>query len=131
MSIACQIINVNEYELLTNEKDFTAAIEAVADRTRREGHPGVLSYQFFVDAPLNLASACITYADADAWVAHHEMVYGWDEMPAFQKNVRLTRASLFGPLNARMRAMLESANLQCEVLRVSTHAAGFNRSRRP
>ena len=127
MSMSQQIININEYELLTNEADFSAAMEAVAERTERESHPGVLSYQFFVDGASNRTSASITYADADAWVAHHEMAYGWDEMPAFQKNVRLTRASLFGPLNDHMRSMLESAKLPCEVFHVSTHAAGFVR----
>ena len=75
MPLSQQIVNINEYELLTNEIDFTVAIKAVAERTEREGHPGVLSYQFFVDGALDLASACITYADADAWVAHHEMAY--------------------------------------------------------
>ena len=127
MPLSQQIANINEFQLLTSEAEITAAIEAAAERTKREGHPGVLSNQFFVDGPLNLASACITYADADAWVSHHEMAYGWEEMPAFQKNVRLTRASLFGPLNDRMREMLEKASLPCEVLRVSTHAAGFAR----
>ena len=127
MSADRQIININEYELLTSEDDFVVAIRAVAERTEREGHRGVLSYRFFVDGPTKSASACITYADADAWLAHHEMVYGWAEMPAFQKNVRLVRVSLFGPLNDGMEAWLENAKIPCEVLRVSNHAAGFTR----
>lgn len=127
MSLSQQIININEYELLTNEADFTSAIRAVTERTRRDGHAGVLSYRFFVDGSSNAASACITYANAEVWLAHHEMAYGWEEMPAFQKNVRLKRVSLFGPLNDGMRAWLEKANLPCEILEVNNHAAGFLR----
>lgn len=127
MPLANQIININEYELLTSEEEFVAAISAVAARTKRDGHPGVLSYQFFVDGPSKKAGACITYADADTWLAHHELAYGWEEMPAFQNNVRLARVSLFGPLNDGMRAWLEKANVPCEVLRVNKHAAGFVR----
>ena len=127
MSVERQIININEYELLTSGNDFTVAIRAVADRTEREGHPGVLSYQFFVDEPNRTAGACIIYVDADAWLAHHEMAYCWEEMPTFQKNVRLTRASLLGPLNEGMRAWLEKANIPCDVFRVNNHAAGFER----
>lgn len=127
MSLENQIISINEYELLTSEEDFKSAISAVAARTEREGHPGILSYQFFVDGPRKKASACITYADADTWLAHHETAYGWEEMPAFQRNVQLARASLFGPLNDGMRVWLEKANLPCEVFSVNTHAAGFVR----
>jgi len=127
MSVESQIININEYELLTSAEDFTVAIRAVAERTKHEGHPGVLSYQFFVDEPNRSAGACITYADADAWLAHHEMAYGWEEMPTFQQNVRLTRASLLGPLNEGVRAWLEKASIPCEVFRVNNHAAGFER----
>ena len=127
MSVERQIININEYELLTSAEDFTVAIRAVAERTEREGHLGVLSYRFFVDEPNRSAGACITYADADAWLAHHDIAYGWEEMPNFQKNVKLARVLLLGPLHEGMRAWLEKANIPCEVFRVNNHAAGFER----
>ena len=127
MAVSQQIININEYQLLTSEQEFTTAIKAVAARTEREGHPGVLLYRFFVDGAAGTASACIIYADADAWLAHHEMAYGWEEMPAFQKNVRLSRISFYGPLNEDMQAWIDKAGIPCDLVRVRSYAAGFER----
>ena len=64
------IINVNEYELVDTAEAYAEAITALAERTEREGHPGVLSYRFYVNEGKGTAGATIVYADADAWVAH-------------------------------------------------------------
>ena len=80
MDPARQIIQVNEYELRDSADAYVAAITALAGRTESQGHPGVLSYRFYVNRSENTAGATIVYADADAFVAHHRLAYQWDEM---------------------------------------------------
>ena len=100
-----QVIQVNDYALNDGADAFVAAISALARRTEAEGHPGVLSYRFYVNRSENTAGATIVYADADAWVGHHRMAYEWDEMPALQATVALTGLTIFGPINDEMRDM--------------------------
>ena len=98
-----QFIQENENALNHGADAFVAAISALARRTEAEGHPGVLSYRFYVNRSENTAGATIVYADADAWVGHHRMAYEWDEMPALQATVALTGLTIFGPINDEMR----------------------------
>lgn len=60
------IINVNEYELIAGVEPFVSAISALADRTQREGHPGVFVYRWFVNEDEGSAGAVIMYENADA-----------------------------------------------------------------
>ncbi len=121
-----QIINVNEYNLVGTAGDYVTAISALAQRTEAEGHPGVLSYRFYVNAAEGTAGATIVYEDADAWLGHHELAYQWPEMAALQATISLGRLTVFGPLNDAVERWLSRANL------TSTHydrlAAGFGRT---
>jgi quinol monooxygenase YgiN len=120
-----QVIQINEYELVGTPDAFVEAITALADRTEREGHPGVLSYRFYVNRSERTAGAVIRYADADSWLAHHQMAYQWDEMPALQATVSLKRLILLGPLNDEILSMVDGAPFQ--VVRFDTLASGFVR----
>ena len=110
---------------------FTEAIAAVAERTRTEGLAGVLSYRFFVSAETGTAGAVIVYEDADVWIAHHEMIPSWEEMPAFQATVTLKRAVLFGPLSPAMEVWLDKSGIRESAdIELALHgdlAAGFDR----
>jgi hypothetical protein len=125
MTLESQVIQVNEYELVDTPDTFVAAISALADRTDREGHPGVLGYRFYVNRAEQTAGAVIRYADAGSWVAHHQIAYQWDEMPALQSTVSLRRLTLLGPLNEEILGMIDGAPF--EVVRFDTLASGFNR----
>ena len=121
-----QIINVNEYELAESAEAYTAAISALAHRTEAEGHPGVLRYQFYVNETDGSAGATIVYADAAAWVAHHQMAYQWEEMAALQATVSLQRLTVLGPVDDTIRRWVSNAGFV--INHYDTLAAGFVRA---
>jgi hypothetical protein len=41
---------LNLYAMKRTPADFVRAVDALAKRVEAEGHPGVLSYRFFVNA---------------------------------------------------------------------------------
>ncbi len=125
MTLDSRVVQVTEYELVDTPEAFVTAISALADRTEREGHPGVLGYQFYVNRDEQTAGAVIQYADAAAWIAHHQMAYQWDEMPALQATVSLKRLTLYGPLNDELQGWLDGAELS--VVHFDEFAAGFVR----
>lgn len=123
LTVSSRIIQVTEYELADTAEAYIDAIGALADRTKREGHPGVLGY--FVDREARTAGNVIQYADSDAWLAHHQLAYRWDEMPALQASVALKRLTLFGPLNDELRAWIDGTGLT--FIHYDEAAAGFIR----
>jgi hypothetical protein len=120
-NLSTQVVQVTHYDLVQSRDAFISAIQALAKRTEAEGHPGVLGYKFF-----ETAGAVITYTDASAWLAHHQIAYQWEEMPQLQATVKLRSLALFGPLNEEVEAWIQKAGLSY------THydllAAGFVRS---
>jgi hypothetical protein len=117
------MIQVNEYSLSDTADAYVSAIGALARRAESEGHPGVLSYRFYVNRSENSAGATIVYADADAWVAHHRMAYQWDEMGALQATISLEGLLIFGPINDEMREMAAGISYT----HYDDYAAGFAR----
>jgi quinol monooxygenase YgiN len=125
MDAGKQIIQVNEYNLIDSADTFVAAITALTQRTRDEGHPGVRSYHFYVNRDEKTAGATIVYADADAWLAHHQIAYQWEEMPVLQATVSLKRLILLGPLSEELDQSLANAGISFS--HYDTLAAGFSR----
>ena len=125
-NLSTQVVQVTHYKLVQPRDAFITAIQALAKRTEAEGHPGVLGYKFFANTQTETAGAVITYADANAWFAHHQIAYQWEEMPQLQATVKLQSLALFGPLNEEVEAWIQKAGLSY------THydllAAGFDRS---
>jgi len=103
MTLAERIININEYRLVGTADDYTAAISAIAERVEREGHPGVLGYHFYLNEAGGTAGAAIIYADAQAWLEHHQMLRSWEEMARFGQTIEFQRAVIFGPISDEMR----------------------------
>ena len=124
-NLSTQVIQVTHYNLVQSRDAYVAAIQALAKRTEAEGHPGVLGYEFFVSTRTETAGAVITYSDANAWFAHHQIAYQWEEMPQLQATVKLQSLALFGSLNEEVEAWIQKAGLSY------THydllAAGFVR----
>lgn len=124
-NLQTQLVQVTHYKLVQTREAYITAIQALAKRTEQEGHPGVLGYQFFTSTTEETAGAIITYADAGAWLAHHQLAYQWDEMSQLQATVKLQSLALFGPLNEEVEAWLQNAGFSY------THydqlAAGFVR----
>ena len=125
MELADRVIQVTDYELQAPPDVYVEAIRALAHRTRQEGHPGVLAYQFYVNREENTAGATIVYENADAWLAHHHLAYEWEEMPALQATVALRGLTLLGPLTEDAEAWISGAGIS--YTRYDTLAAGFSR----
>jgi hypothetical protein len=105
------VVQVGEYELAGTADAYVDAIGRLADRTEREGHPGVLQYRFFVNAAAGSAGAVIVFDSADSWRAHHDVAYQWEEMGELQATVRLQRLILFGPLTEEVTSGLAGAGI--------------------
>lgn len=117
------IINVNEYDLTGDASSFVTAITALAERTKREGHPGVTAYRWYLDEEQLTAGAVIMYEDAAAWVGHHELAYQWEEMGALQGAVSLRRLVFMGAPSDEIKEWVGKANLP--LVEYETWAAGF------
>jgi len=118
---------LNRYDLLAPSKEFEAAIGALASRVYREGHSGVLSYRFFVNANDQDARAVIEYADADAWIGHHETSMNWKEMKNLHAAAKLVEVTFLGHVTAEIRSWISNSSLTATVLEGNDYVAGFRR----
>jgi quinol monooxygenase YgiN len=126
MDLERGVVQINECDLAAEVDTYIDAIKRLADRTEREGDPGVLQYRFYADSTTGTAGAVIVYTDAAAWHTHHELAYQWTEMADLQATVRLTRLTLFGPLTRDLEAWLANAGITYH--HYPDPAAGFVRS---
>ena len=106
---------LNLYRLRSGSADFVTAIRALAARVQLEGHPGVMSYRFFVNADEGLARAVIDYKDASAWIGHHDIAMDWPEMTALHATAALIEVTFLGPLSDEIRAWIAGSKLSAEV----------------
>ncbi|WP_034883210.1 hypothetical protein M728_000143 [Ensifer sp. WSM1721] len=120
---------LNLYELKRMPKDFEVAVGALAKRVEAEGHPGVLSYRFFVNASDRTARGVIDYKNPDAWIGHHDIAMRWPEMSALHATATLAEVIFLGPLTSEIQAWIESSALTARVLSGNTFAGGFQRLR--
>ena len=104
-----QLIQVNHYDLVESVDAYLGASQALKERTEKDGHSGVLGYQFFVNPVQKTAGMVITYINAAVWMEHHEMAYQWEEMSEFQSKVKLRHFDLFGLLNDEVEAFIAEA----------------------
>ena len=118
---------LNLYQLTGSVEDFGAAIERLAARVDREGHKGVRSYRFFVNAADRTARAVIDYRDPDAWIGHHDIAIGWPEMSALHEVARLVEVTFLGPLTPEIRNWIDNSKLTARILHGNSFAAGFQR----
>ncbi|WP_291838114.1 hypothetical protein [Limimaricola sp.] len=108
-------------------EDFVAATQALADRVRREGHPGVLSYRFWVDAASAQGRAVIDYADAAAWTGHHDIAMDWPEMAALHEAAALSEVTFLGKVTPEILAWMADGPLHARLIEGYVPSAGFAR----
>jgi hypothetical protein len=119
---------LNTYRLIGTVEDFSVAIAALAARVEAEGHPNVLSYRFFVSAAHGQARAVIDYADAAAWIGHHDISMTWPEMQALHRAASLSHVTFLGTLTDEIRAWLSGSGLKADIDSGYSAVAGFVRS---
>jgi hypothetical protein len=118
---------LNLYRLKRPSEEFEHAVNALAKRVEAEGHPGILSYRFYVNAPENTARAIIEYEGPDAWIGHHEISMGWPEMSAVHAAASLEEVTFFGPVTPEIRDWIESSTLTARIRSGNRFIGGFRR----
>ncbi len=118
---------LNRYELTGTAEAFQGAVARLVARVETEGHPGVLSYRFFVNGAEANARAVIDYKDAEAWVGHHDIAMGWPEMTAMHAVARLSEVIFLGPLTPDIRAWIDKAGFKATIRHGNRLASGFQR----
>lgn len=120
-----EVIAVNRYAL-RDEAAFREAVAALVARVQDEGHPGVRGYRFFCPGA-GEGRAVASYADPEAWIAHHDLVMAWPEMAALRAVSELQDVCLFGPVTAGMRDWIDRMGLGDRVRPMGEAVAGFLR----
>jgi|GEM_PF-1954105 len=125
---AGQIAAFNLYGLLAGRDAFLAATGALAARVAAEGHPGILHYRFFAGDDGREGAATVIYADAAAWIGHHEIAMGWPEMRAMHAVARLREITLMGPVTAEITGWLARSGLTATLRLFPAAGGGFRRA---
>lgn len=118
---------LNLYTLTDTAEAFVSAITALAARVKAQGHPGILSYRFFVNPTTRTARAVIDYASADAWIGHHDISMGWPEMKALHAAAALSEATFLGEFTPEIAAWLAGSGLTARITTGNGFTAGFAR----
>ncbi len=118
---------LNLYSLKGTGAQFEAAIKRLAARVEREGHPGVLSYRFFVNDSEKSARAVIDYENAEAWIGHHDIAMGWPEMVGLHAVATLSEVTFLGLLTPEIKNWIENSALTAKINSGNAFAAGFRR----
>jgi hypothetical protein len=122
-----QITALNLYALKGPATAFQTAAEALARRVRDESHPGILLYEFYVNADDTSARALVRYRDAAAWIGHHDIAMGWPEMAALRAAATLTDVTFLGQVSPAIRAWLAASTITARIHDGNSLAAGFRR----
>jgi hypothetical protein len=125
MGIDQMIVAQNRYVLTGPAEAFVTAVKALAARVNHEGHPGVLSYRFFTGGQTGVAD--VIYADADAWIGHHDCAMEWPEMAALRRAARLEHVTLCGPVTQAILEWCRDHGLTMPMTLATTFAGGFDR----
>jgi hypothetical protein len=122
-----QLIVLNLYTLKGTAEQFRAAIELLADRVLREGHPGIQSYLFYVNSDERSARAVIDYENAAAWIGHHEIAMAWPEMRGLHSVATLSEVTFLGQMTPEIKAWIDRSSLTAKLNTGNQFAAGFRR----
>ncbi len=115
------------YTLRGDPAAAAAAIEGLARRVEAEGHPGVLSYRFWLDPAQGTVRAIVDYADAGARIGHHDIAMGWPEMAAVHAAATLNDITFLGPLSPEVMAWFAASSLTARIHHGYRAIAGFRR----
>ena len=123
--LAQQVVTVGRYALATPWSEYVAATQALTRRAEQDGDPGLLAYQFYGEEKAGTAANVMVYADAGAWIRHHEMMSEWEERTPFGRTVRFVEYRVHGPLSPEVRSSLAGTGIPYGYF--PDFAAGFAR----
>ena len=122
---SAEIVVVNRYAL-RDAPAFRSAATALATRVSMQGHPGVLGYRFHCPDQAT-GWAVVRYADATAWIGHHDLVMAWPEMAALRAAADLDEVLLAGEPTAGMQDWIDRLTLRPRLRSLGHPVAGFQR----
>ncbi|SLN71451.1 hypothetical protein AQS8620_03382 [Aquimixticola soesokkakensis] len=122
------LIVQNLYRLNVSADAFNEAIGRLVHRVEREGHDGVLSYQFFTNEEDRSARGVIVYREPEAWIGHHDTSMSWAEMAALHKAATLKEVVFLGPFTPEINAWLKKSSLRARLVVGNQFSAGFRRT---
>ena len=113
---------------LTNGKNsFAPFVANLAAKMKADGHEGLIAYNVFFDDNDDAAIFVITYENAEAFMAHHDIIAKWEEIPQGMKISQVTGMSFLGPRSAALDNWISSRPFPFKVGLLEHHAAGFIR----
>lgn len=113
---------------LTKGKDaFAPFIAGLAGKMESEGHGGLIGYNVYFDDDEDTAVFVITYENADAFIAHHDIISAWEEIPQGMQISQVTGMSFLGPRSPALNDWISSRPFPFKVGLLEHHAAGFVR----
>lgn len=121
-----EIVVINRYGI-RDAGAFEAAVLALVERVRTQGHSGLRNYHFF-RTEADEGRAVVVYDGPEAWVAHHDIIMDWPEMSTFRGAAELQEIDLHGPVTDEMRAWIDRMGLSTKINYRGPAIAGFHRS---
>lgn len=113
---------------LTKGKDaFEPFVKDLARKMETDGHSGLIGYNVYFDEADDAAVFVITYENADAFLAHHEIIGNWEEIPHGMTMSQVTGMAFLGPRTPPLDDWISSRPFPFKVGLFNHHAAGFLR----
>ena len=107
---------INSYLSSKPPSIVIAAVEAMVAKVSLSGHPGILSYEMFRPDAGEEVVGLFRYADAAAWIGHHELIKDWQEFVDLRDSLSLTSIRFFGTIPSEIHAWLAQANFDTSII---------------
>ena len=107
---------INRYAPAQTSSRVSAAVDAMVAKVSTDGHPGILSYELFQSEPGAAVIGLFRYADADAWIGHHELIKEWSEFAHLRETLQLTSIRFLGTIPPEIHAWLAQANFDTSII---------------
>lgn len=107
---------INTYAAVAPQKDVQKTVEAMVAKVQRDGDPGILSYELFASQNAETVTGLFRYADARAWIGHHELIKNWSEFAELRAALALSYIRFLAEIPPEIQTWLEQANFDCSII---------------
>ena len=114
-------------DLTKGKGAFEPFIKGLAKKMEIDGHGGLIGYNVYFDEADDAAVFVITYENADAFLAHHDIISDWEEIPHGMSRSQGTGMACLGPRTPSLNEWISSRPFPFKVDLFDHHAAGFLR----
>lgn len=107
---------INTYKAVAPLTEVLKAAEAMVAKVQRDGDPGILSYELFASQNTETVTGLFRYADARAWIGHHELIKDWSEFAELRAALVLSSIRFLAEIPPEVQTWLEQANFDCSII---------------